>query len=109
MHPSKTVLRRMRDEGGTRYLGAYVDEKGDLIIEGQDLGPAVERILGVREYEWVWTVKRDQLPLLARELGGVSDLLKALEQRFSGDAAAGLHDFLREKKIPFDFWSRRGD
>lgn len=45
------VLRDMRDARGSRYLGASIKANGDLVIEGQDLGPAVEEFFGVSEYE----------------------------------------------------------
>lgn len=56
MTVNSVVLRDTRDDGGTRYLEAFVKSNGDLIISGQDLGPGVEAFFGVSEYEWAWTV-----------------------------------------------------
>jgi hypothetical protein len=37
------------------YLSAYIDNSGDLILEGQDLGPGVEEHWGDSDYEY-WTI-----------------------------------------------------
>jgi hypothetical protein len=105
----KVVLRDARDEDGRRFLDASFDESGDLVIEGHDLGPGVEKALGPRltEYEWIWKVRKADLPLLQRALGG--DPLSELEKQFSGERAAGLYAFLEDNKVPFDPWSRIGD
>jgi len=56
MTSKRVVLRNTRDADGTRYLEASINAEGDLVIEGQDLGPGVEEIFGIREYEWAWTI-----------------------------------------------------
>lgn len=105
----QVVLRQSRDEDGSRYLAATLDGAGDLRIEGQDLGDGVERIFGMREYEWVWTVRAADLPALRAALDGRADLLAALQHRFSGEQAAGLKAFLDENEVPHESWSRVGD
>jgi hypothetical protein len=104
-----TVLRDVRDDQGTRYLGASLTAEGDLVIEGQDRGAGVERIFGVREYEWAWTIRAGNVPALLRALGSSSDVLSTLSGRFSGDKAAGLKTFLDSHGIPHETWSRLGD
>lgn len=41
-----------RNAGEYSFLGARLLENGDLILEGQDIGDASERIFGEREYEY---------------------------------------------------------
>jgi len=53
---SHVVLRDVKDSDGSRLLEATLTSEGDLVIEGWDFGAGVERIFGVREYEWVWTI-----------------------------------------------------
>lgn len=106
---AKVVLRNSRDAGGTRYLAAVRQPGGDILIDGQDIGPAVEDALGVREYEWKWTIRAKDVPSLAQALGNPGDVLEALGERFSGNAAAGLYSFLEDSKVPFEKWTRRGD
>ncbi len=103
------VLRSVQDEGGTRQLSASLNGAGDLLIEGHELGPAVEEILGDREYEWTWTVRAARVPALLSALGEASDVLKALAERFSGEKAADLYTFLRGSGVPYESWSRTGD
>ena len=81
-------LRNTSDAGGLRYLDTSIQPNGDLLIEGQDLGPAVEEFFGVREYEWKWTVAAEDCERL-RALLGTTDLLAGLVERFSGDNADG--------------------
>jgi hypothetical protein len=111
--PTKAVLRDIRDADGVRHLEARLDPSGDLVIEGQDLGDGVERFWGegLREYEWIWTVRAKEIPALVAALGGEAGdaVLVLLERRFAGDAAAGLCAFLEESGTAFERWSRLGD
>lgn len=106
---TKVVLRQSQDSGGSRYLDAAFDDHGDLVFTGQDLGPAVERFFGCREYEWAWTVRAADLPKLAAALEATGDLLAAIRDRFAGDRAGQVDAFLKEYAIPFEGWSRVGD
>ncbi|CAN7154370.1 hypothetical protein [Polaromonas sp. LjRoot131] len=106
---TRAILRDERSEGNLRYLGATYSSDGNLVIEGQDLGDAVEAAFGYREYEWTWTIARTDLPKLAAALDTSADLMAALESRFEGPAAAGLAAFLQEHRIPYESWSRIGD
>ncbi|MBW6494035.1 MAG: hypothetical protein K0B16_05690 [Burkholderiaceae bacterium] len=51
--------------GVDSYLGASYSNKGDFLIEGQDIGDGVETVYGCREYEWFWTINYSDLPKLA--------------------------------------------
>ena len=102
------VLRDIRDSGGSRHLKASIKPNGDLVIEGQDLGPAVEEFFGVMEYEWAWTVAAKDCEKL-RAVLETTDLLTALAERFSGENAADLQNFLESNDIPYEPWSRMGD
>jgi hypothetical protein len=103
------VLRNMVDELGSRHLQAMVTAEGDLVISGTDHGDGVEQIFGdgYREYEWVWTISADQLTSLSEAADG--NLLDVLEQRFSGEAAAGLGEYLAAIGAELVTWSRIGD
>ncbi|MBN2493425.1 MAG: hypothetical protein JXR96_02440 [Deltaproteobacteria bacterium] len=113
MSERTVTLREIRDEHGLRYLGVRIDENGDLVIEGQDLGSGVESFWGegASEYEWIRQVKARDLPRLLEALGAKpeADLLSLLGERFSGDRASELERFLKAHAIPSEFWSRVGD
>jgi hypothetical protein len=109
MTGKSVVLRNVRDSQGTRHLEATLTGKGDLVIEGQDLGDGVEQIFGFREYEWIWTIRARDLPSLLEAMGATPNVLAALSERFSGDNAAELKSFLDSHDVPHEVWSRMGD
>jgi hypothetical protein len=109
MQPTHVVLRRVKDADGSRLLEASLTVEGNVLIEGWDLGDGVERVFGVREYEWTWTIPAASIPALLRALGVTDHVLAALQARFSGENAALLGPFLEENEIPTNRWSRLGD
>ena len=109
----EVTLRSVREGRDVRHLAASITAGGDLYIEGQDLGPAVEEVfgVGVTEYEWSRTVSRADLPALLGSLEAEpgEDILDVLARRYSGDAAAGLDGALDRSGVPVARWSRTGD
>lgn len=103
------VLRQERSPGNSRHLSAQITADGNLLIQGQDLGRAVEEVFGSGEVEWEWTVKAGHIAAFLTALGAAGDILAALQARFSGPDAAGLHAFMKSHAIPFESWSRVGD
>jgi hypothetical protein len=109
------VLRSVRDEGGVRHLEARLNAAGDMVVEGQDLGPAVEAAFGsgIREYEWMHTVRAEHLPQLVDELGGApgEDVLDVLDRNCRGSDAGRLEALVSPQTgtVPAEFWSRVGD
>ena len=107
--PHIVTLRDEKSPRDWRSLTAEIDQQGDLIFKGLDAGESVVRIFGYAEYEWVWTVKANDLPLLQKALGGSGSLLQDIAARFSGEKAADVVSFLIENNIPYEPWSRMGD
>lgn len=105
----KTILRNERNKQGFRFLSAEIQHNGDLIFEGQDIGPVVEEFFGSSEYEWRWTIKAEHIPILQRVLTEDGNIINLLETRFSNEKAADVLSFLEEHNIPFDSWHRYGD
>lgn len=106
MTGKSAVLRSERGSGDSRHLEASLTPEGDLVIEGQDLGDTVEKYYGFREYEWIWTIRAGDIPILLKALGVASDVLSALNQRFNGNNAADLKALLDSHEIPHEVWSR---
>jgi len=107
-----TELRRiqLRDEhssDGSRSLWAYVDEIGNLHIDGQDLGRGTAAMTGDGEYEWFKTIMAEHVPKVVTLLGGSTggDVLDLLEARYTGDASGELEKRLRESDIKVEFFS----
>jgi hypothetical protein len=108
------TLRQTSDSLGSRYLGACLTPTGDLRVDGQDLGDGVEEFFGpgLREYEWVYTVQAQHLPLLVAALGGRpgDDVLDLLVRTCSGPDAVRLRTLLGQGgPVPADLWTRVGD
>ena len=57
----------------------------------------------------MWTIQPSGVEQLSAALNTDDDVLTALVEQFSGDAAANLQSFLDEKEIPYECWSRIGD
>jgi hypothetical protein len=106
---SHVVLRDVKDVDGSRFLQASLTSGGDLVIEGWDFGAGVERVFGVREYEWVWTIPAASVGALLHALQATGDVLSALRDRFSGENAAELGAFLESHGIVTERWARVGD
>lgn len=101
-HAGRSVaLRDERRGADTRHLWAYLDDEGNLHIDGQDLGPATAPVSDDGEYEWFCTVRREDLPMLVRLLGepADADLLNVLQRKWSGARSYDLEKVLRESGI----------
>ena len=101
----RTVQLRQEHEGKNfRYLWAYVDENGDLHIDGQDLGPATSLVSADGEYEWFQTISAQHVPAVIAVLGGQpgDDVLDVLEDGYSGLQSYDLEALLRESDIPIN-------
>jgi hypothetical protein len=109
---TRVVLRDSREEGGLRHLSAAIRPDGSLVIEGQDLGPGVERVFGAgnTEYEWTWTVAAPDVPAVTDALGGEpgEDPLAAVARWF-GEHRTDPGSRLRDAGVAVAFWSRIGD
>jgi hypothetical protein len=104
------TLRDERDGADRRHLSARLGDAGDLLIEGQDLGPATGAVSDDGEYEWVRTVAAADVPALLRLLGAPpgADVLDVLEARFTGPAACELERLLRSGAVPSRLWTWSG-
>jgi hypothetical protein len=107
------VLRDEADGEDRRSLWAFVDKNGDFVIDGQDLGPSVERVFGegIREYEWIRTIPSAEVPKLVNILGGSADtgVLEALETWLFRHQPTDLEKLIQEHDLSATFWSRLGD
>ncbi|MDQ3640326.1 MAG: hypothetical protein M3450_02350 [Actinomycetota bacterium] len=104
------TLRDERKGDDYRYLDAYVDWKGALHIDGQDLGPGTAVISSDGEYEWFHTIARRHVRKVVALLDGRrrDDILDLLEEHWTGSRSYELEQRLRESKIPVKCFTWNG-
>jgi hypothetical protein len=98
-HSATLSVELVRVQGPTSiHIEAAIDEKGDLVLSGQDVGQAPREVFGNSDLEYFLTVRREHKDAL---------LLALLEQlyRDDGRAVSRLRDVLAAKGIPGEFFS----
>jgi hypothetical protein len=83
--------------------------EGDVVhithLDGQDLGPGTALVGGDGEYEWMRTVRRDDMPHLLEALGAppnTRELLSFLKANYSGSGSYELERIMRESDVPVE-------
>ena len=106
---TEVVLVNERIGTDSRRIWASLDAYGSLTISGQDIGPKVERIFGVSEYEFAYTVPVAWLSqfFLLLDVKSFENTLEVIKQ-FGGLNYEKLADALEiaSETIPIKFWSR---
>jgi hypothetical protein len=95
---SKTV-KLVRQGGETsNHIDVRIEDTGDLLLSGQDIGEAPQQIFGKDDYEYWLTVP-------ATEKDRV--LLALIEKVYRGNASvvSEFREFLESKNIPCHFHS----
>jgi hypothetical protein len=100
MDEDKTGLRfkkvlLLEEKGPTsRFIHARVEDNGDLVVEGQDVGEAPQKWFDDEDYEFWVTVRAEDKD---------SVILALIEKLFGGrfSAVDKFREFLKEKGIPF--------
>jgi hypothetical protein len=91
------VIEIARQEGTAfRRIDLRLKDDGEIVLEGQDMGPAVETIWGDTDYEYWVRVAPLSLPKLAFEL---------LREKFLGrlDAVTAFRDWCRAHGVEHEF------
>ena len=91
---------KLVSQGGSTsiHIDMRIDENGDLLFSGQDIGDAPEEIFGDSDYEYWLTVPASEKDRL---------LLALLEKHYAGDAlvVSTLRKLMESKNIPCGFHS----
>jgi hypothetical protein len=90
----RIVLRDEQEGRDTRHLEARIDAEGDLVLEGQDLGPQVRKFFRTGEYEYFYKIPAGYKDTL---------LLKLLKEKF--DEGVVLDKWLKEHGVPYRFFN----
>jgi hypothetical protein len=99
MNESNSRFRLYEKRGETSvFIDVEIDDKGDIILSGQDLGKAPMEFWGDSDYEYWTIVKRDQKDLL---------LLSLIKEKFGGNVKAfsNFKEYLIKEGIPYEFGS----
>lgn len=91
------VIEIARQEGAEfRRVDLVLEDDGAIVLEGQDIGPAVEAVWGDTDYEYRTRVAPPALSKLAFEL---------LREKFAGrlDAVAAFRDWCRAHDVEHEF------
>jgi hypothetical protein len=91
----KITIFDRRTDTDHQVLMAKVNDRGDLILEGQDIGAAAEKFAGDSDYEYSRTVQATDVPAV---------LLHLISERFQSDG--DFKQWLLAKGIDsiFDSW-----
>jgi hypothetical protein len=95
----KDPIKLVRKGGSTSiYIDVRINENGDLLFSGQDIGSAPEEIFGDSDYEYWLTVPASEKDRL---------LLALIEKHYAGDAlvVSTLRKLMESKQIPCSFHS----
>ena len=91
---------KLVSQGGSTsiHIDVRIDDSGDLLFSGQDIGDAPEEIFGDSDYEYWLTVPASEKDRL---------LLALLEKHYAGDALviSTLRELMESKEIPCSFFS----
>ena len=91
---------KLVSQGGSTsiYINVRINENGDLLFSGQDIGNAPEEIFGDIDYEYWLTVPASEKDRL---------LLALIEKHYAGDAMviSTLREFMESKDISCGFYS----
>jgi hypothetical protein len=91
----KIKLMEFKTERDSRYLDAKIDNDGNLVLEGYDIGDSVEEFWGDSDYEYWLTVSQEYKDTV---------LLLLIQERF--ESSSEFKMWLESKEIPhkFDSW-----
>jgi len=103
------VLRDTRDDRGTQFEAAQMEDDGTLRVAGQDTGQGVSDVFGaaITSYEWVYVVPSGRVTALLEALGAdhgddVLDAVNRYYQQHGGRISALLRS--AEIAAKFDNW-----
>jgi len=97
MKDSELRVQLVEEHGKTSiFIDAYIDNDGDLVISGQDLGEFPEKYWGDSDYEYWLTISSKDKDRV---------LLALLESQYKGDfkVISNFKAKLDEKEIPYEF------
>jgi hypothetical protein len=101
------TLQQRRHNEVSMHFWATLREDGSFTLNGLDLGVGPSN--GDFEYEWIVTVKAEDLPALRVLLDcqDGEDLFDVLRRVWLPVEGAGLEKLIRDSTVPSEFWCWR--
>jgi hypothetical protein len=109
-HPGRAarrvVLRDARDDRGTQFEAAQLDDDGILRVTGRPTGPGVSEFFGdaITSYDWAYVIAPDRVGTLLTVLGAqdgddLLDLLATYHDQHGGQ----MNDLLQSPQVAATF------
>jgi hypothetical protein len=102
----RVILRDTRNERGTQFEAAQIDDDGTLRVTGHHTGPGVSEFFGaaITSYDWAYVIAPERVGTLLTLMGGhagddVLDRLAAYHDQHGGR----VDDLLRGPQVAADF------
>jgi len=90
----KVTLFQLENSNIKIFIEIYFNEKGQLRLDGQDIGKAVESAWGSSEYEYIYAIEPEEVnkfyEIFNLKDGDKSGLLQAIKKDFSVNKAFSL-------------------
>ena len=100
----KVTLYKFKNSNISITIEAYFNQKGDLVVEGYDIGSTVEDVWGDSDYEYVTIVPPDEqkklYKLMKVPFREKEELLRAIAQKYNTNTCySEFTDFLSANGI----------
>jgi hypothetical protein len=101
-HPGRAarrvVLRDTRDDRGSQFEAAQLEDDGTLRVTGHHTGPGVSEFFGdaITSYDWAYVIAPDRVGALFTLLGGhAGDDVPGLQATYHDQHGGQVNDLLR--------------
>lgn len=93
-------------------MEVYFNEKDELIFDGYDIGKRVSELMGDSDYEYKYTIRKEEVKKLANffniDINDKMAFLKAIKTRFNeNDAYSKFGAFMKENNVAFEAFTWR--
>jgi hypothetical protein len=99
----RVVLRDTRNDRGTQFEAAQIEDDGTLRVTGHHTGPRVSESFGaaITSYDWAYVIAPDRTATLLTLLGGhTSDDVLNLLATYHHQHGGQINDLLRSPRSP---------
>jgi hypothetical protein len=102
----RVVLRDTRDDRGTQFEAAQLDDDRTLRVTGHHTGPGVSEFFGdaITSYDWAYVIAPDRIGTLLTLVGGqAGDDVPGLLATYHDQHRGQINDLLRGPQVAATF------